>query len=60
MGRYLRTNYRLTGSYLNLSPPTPKAPGAIYVDLANRAIYVYMSGTSWLCFSASTVVSMNV
>lgn len=59
MGKYLRTNYRTTGSYINNTPPKPKAPGAVFVSLADKAIYVYMSGASWLCISASTTTSIN-
>lgn len=60
MGRYLRTNYRMTGSYVSDTPPKPKAKGAMFVSLSDKAVYVYMSGTSWLCISASTTVSINV
>lgn len=60
MGKYLRTNYRISGSYVGDTPPTPKAPGAMFVSAADQALYIYMSGTSWLCISASTIASINV
>lgn len=59
MGKYLRINYRTTGSFVGDEPPQPKAPGAMFVSLADRALYIYMSGASWLCISASTTASIN-
>lgn len=60
MGRYLRTNYRLTGSYLPTEPPKPKSVGAIYYDPSTNRIYIYMSGASWVYYSAAGIASLNV
>jgi hypothetical protein len=60
MGKYLRTNYRLTGNYIGDTPPKPKAPGAIFYSAEDGRIYIYMSGVSWVYFSAVGTASLNV
>ncbi len=60
MGKYLRTNYRLTGSYIGDTPPTPKEQGAIFYSAGAGRIYIYMSGTSWAYISVDGTASINV
>jgi len=60
MGKYLRTNYRLTGNYIGDTPPTPKAPGAIFYSAGDGRIYIYMSGISWAYISLDGTTSIAV
>lgn len=57
---YLRTNYRNTGSHIATEIPRPYKPGAVMFSAADKALYIYMSGATWLVISASTEASLNV